>query len=50
MLFCLGQIAPAAGSEINVALASQGATAVADSVYANGQNPAFAVGNANDGK
>ncbi len=29
---------------------SQGATAAADSVYRNGQDPAFAVSNANDGK
>ncbi|MGO8752932.1 MAG: hypothetical protein ACLQNE_43880, partial [Thermoguttaceae bacterium] len=46
----LGQITPSAGSEVNVALASQGATAAADSVYRNGQDPAFAVSNANDGK
>ncbi len=46
----LGEVVPAEGPAINVALASQGAVAVADSVYREGQDKAFAVGNAIDGK
>jgi len=43
-------VAPAESPAVNVALASQGAVAAADSVFREGQDKAFAVGNAIDGK